>query len=96
MDSKEEYLKRLEAQFREWKYKIDTLENKAAMASSEAKSELLREIDVLRRKKSVVKEKWEELLKSGGEVWETTKEGVEKAASDLKHALDKVISRFKD
>lgn len=96
MDTKEEYLKKLEAQFREWKFKIDTLENKASVASSEAKTELLREIELLRRKKAVVKEKWEDLLKSGGEVWETAKEGVEKAASDLKHALDKVLSRFKD
>ncbi len=96
MNTKEEYLKKLEAQFREWKFKIDTLENKASVASSEVKAELLREIDLLRGKKAVVKEKWEELLKSGGEVWEVMKDGVEKASSDLKTALDKVMTRFKD
>ena len=96
MDTKEEYLKKLEAQFREWKYKIDTLETRTSMVSSEVKSELLRDVEILRGKKAVVKEKWIELQKSGGEAWETTREGVEKAAGELKHALDKVVSRFKD
>lgn len=96
MNTKEEYLKKLELQFREWKFKIDMLENRAAAASADVKAELLREIDLLRGKKAVVKEKWEELLKSGGEVWEVMKDGVEKAANDLKTALDKVMSRFKD
>lgn len=95
MNTKEEYLKKLEAQLKEWKSKIDTLESRTSMVSSEAKTELLREIEGLRRKKQVYKEKWIELQKSGGEAWDTTKEGVEKAATELKQALDKVVSRFK-
>lgn len=96
MDTKEEYLKKLEEQFREWKFKIDKLEDKASSLTLEAKTELLREINVLRSKKAVVKEKWEDLLKSGGEAWITTREGVEKTAGDLKRTLDTVLSRFKD
>jgi len=95
MDKKEEYRERLEAQFKEWKAKIDSLEARASTVSSEAKGELIKEIDELRRKKTVVKEKWSELQKSSGEAWEITKEGVEKAVSELKHAFDKVVSRFK-
>ncbi len=96
MDTKEEYLKKLEEQFREWKFKIDKLEDKASTLTLEAKAELLREITILRSKKAVVKEKWEDLLKSGSEAWSTTREGVEKAAGELKRTLDTVLSRFKD
>jgi uncharacterized protein YdaT len=92
MDKKEEYRERLEAQLKEWKAKIDGLEARTSMASSEAKAELMKEIEELRRKKAVVKEK---LQKSGGEAWDTAKEGVEKAATELKHAFDKAVSRFK-
>ncbi|OGR26853.1 MAG: hypothetical protein A2X79_06075 [Desulfuromonadaceae bacterium GWB2_53_15] len=95
MDKKEDYLKKLEAQLKEWKAKIDTLETKTSMVSAEARAELMREIEGLRSKKAVYKEKWSELQKAGGEAWDTTKEGVEKAAGELKQALDKVVARFK-
>lgn len=95
MNTKEQYLKKLEAQLKEWKSKIDVLETRTSTVSSEVKTELMREIEVLRRKKGVVMEKWDELQKVGGEAWDTTKEGAEKAVIELKHALDKVVSRFK-
>ncbi|RII29689.1 MAG: hypothetical protein CXR30_10210 [Geobacter sp.] len=95
MDKKKEYLDKVEAQLKEWKNMIDRLEARTSMVSSERKSDLMKEIEELRRKKVVVKEKWEDMQKTGGEVLDTLKEGVEKAAAELKQALDKVISRFK-
>jgi predicted nucleic acid-binding Zn-ribbon protein len=95
MDKKEEYRERMQAQLKEWKVKIDSLEARTSKISSETKADLLKEIEELRKKKVVVKEKWNELQKSSGEAWETMKEKVEKAAADLKQALDNVISRFK-
>jgi phage tail tape-measure protein len=95
MDKKEEYTKKLEAQLKEWKAKIDTLEARGAKITSEAKTELMREIKELRQKIGIVKEKWNELQKVSGDSWDTMKEGVEKAATELKGALDRVISRFK-
>ncbi len=95
MDKKKEYLDKVEAQFKEWKTMIDRLEARTSMVSSETKADLLKEIEELRRKKLVVKEKWSDMQKTGGEVLDTLKEGVEKAAAELKQALDKVISRFK-
>lgn len=95
MDKKEEYRERLEAQLKEWKAKIDRLEARTSMVSSETKADLMKAIEELRGKKMIVKDKYSELQKAGGEVWDTTKEGVEKAAAELKHALDKVVSRFK-
>lgn len=95
MDNMEAYREKLETQLKEWKVKIEMLEKKAAEASGETKAELMRAIGELRQKKELVKEKWTELQKEGGAAWNTMKEGVEKAASELKSALDKVVSRFK-
>jgi len=95
MDKKEEYRKKLEAQLKEWKAKIDDLEARGAKITSEAKTELMREIKELRQKKVNVKEKWNELQKVGTDSWDSMKEGVEKAVAELKGALDRVIARFK-
>ena len=95
MDKMEAYREKLEAQLKEWKTKIDMLEEKAAKATGETKAEMMRSIEELRQNKKLVKEKWNALQKESGIAWDTMKEGVEKAASELKSALDKVISRFK-
>lgn len=85
----------MEAQLKEWKAKIDRLEARTSLVSAETKAELMREIEELRRKKMVVKQKWDEVQKAGGETWDTLREGVEKAAGELRQALDKVFSRFR-
>jgi len=95
MDKKDAYREKLDAQLKEWKAKIDQLESKVASVSSDAKDELAKEIEDLRRRKAVVKEKWNELQKTGGETWDKMKDGVEKASGELKEKLDKVLSRFK-
>lgn len=95
MDRKDVYREKFDAQLKEWKAKIDQLEARVASASSEVKEELLKEIEGLRRQKSVVREKWNELQKAGGETWDKMKEGLEKASADLKETLDRVLARFK-
>jgi len=95
VDKKEEYREKLEAQFNEWKAKIESLEARGAKFTSETKTDLMREIEELRRKKGIVKDKWNELQKASGDSWDTMKEGVEKVAADLKSALERVLSRFK-
>lgn len=95
MENMEEYRQKLEAQLKEWKAKIELLEDKAAKATGETRAELLRAVDELRGKKGAVKDKMNELQKESGVVWEQMKERVDKAASELKSALDRVLSRFK-
>ncbi len=95
MEKMEEYRQKLEVQLKEWKAKIELLEDKAAKATGETRTELVRAIDELRQKKGVVKDKLNELQKESGVVWEQMKERVDKAASELKSALDKVLSKFK-
>lgn len=95
MDKKEVFREKIEAQLKEWKAKIEMLEDKAAKATGETKAELTRAIEEVRRKKVDAKEKLNELQKVSGETWESMKEGVEKAVAEFKSALDRVISRFK-
>ncbi|RQW78159.1 MAG: hypothetical protein EHM51_00520 [Geobacter sp.] len=95
MKKMENYREQLEAQLKEWKATIESLEAKAAKTTAETRAEFTKEIEELRRKKVVVKEKLNELQKVSGETWDTMKVGVEKAVDELKSALDRVISRFK-
>ena len=95
MDKMDVYLQKLEAQLKEWKSKIEMLEDRAANATGETKTELMRTIGELSQKKEVVKEKLNALQKESSAAWDTMKEGLEKATAELKIALDKVVSRFK-
>ena len=95
MEKMEEYRQKLEAQLKEWKVRIEQLEDKAVKATGETRDELLKAVDELRQKKGVVKDKLNELQKESGAVWEQMKERVDTAASELKSALERVISRFK-
>ncbi len=95
MEKKEEYRKRMEAQLKEWKTKIEMLEAKGSKLTAATKTEFLKDMEELRNKKGVVKEKWNELQKMSGESWDAMKGKVEKASAELKSALDKVASRFK-
>jgi hypothetical protein len=88
MDKKDAYREKLEAQLKEWKAKIDLLETKVSSVSADAKNELVKEIEDLRRR-------WNELQKTGGETWDKMKDSLEKASVELKEKLDKVLSRFK-
>lgn len=95
MDKREAYREKLDAQLKELKVKIDHLESRVSTLSAEARAELVKDIHDLRGRKMIVREKWNELQKSGGEAWDAMREGVEKAFADLKESLERVISRFK-
>lgn len=95
MEKMNVYREKLEAQLREWKAKIEMLEEKAAKATGETRAELLRAIGELRQKTEVVKEKWTVLQKESGAALDKMREGLDRAVSELKDALDKAISRFK-
>ena len=95
MDRREIYREKIESQLKEWKAKIDMLESKVSTLSSEAKTTLMKDIDELRGKKTVVKDKLTELQKTGEEAWDKMMGGVEKSAEELKKAVEKVVARFK-
>jgi phosphoenolpyruvate-protein kinase (PTS system EI component) len=95
MEKKDAYWEKLETQLKDWKVKIEMLEDRAAKATGETKTELMRAIGELHQKKEMVKEKWDKMQKEGSTAWDTMKEGLEKAVTELKNAFDKVATRFK-
>ena len=95
MENKEAYRKKLEAQMREWSAKIDLLKARADQAEAEAKIEYRNRIEDLRKKRAVLQEKLNELKKASDAAWKDIKAGTEKAAADLRDALQSALTKFK-
>lgn len=86
---------KMETLIKEWKVKFGELDEKATRVTGEKKAELWKALGELRQKNEVFKEKWSALQKESGAAWEHMRTGVEKAAVELKEAVDKAIARFK-
>jgi F0F1-type ATP synthase epsilon subunit len=95
MENKQAYREKLEAQMREWSAKIDVLKAKADQAEAEAKIEYRNRIEDLRQKKEALKAKLSELQNASDAAWKDIKAGTEKAAADLKDALQSALAKFK-
>ena len=95
MENKEAYRDKLEAQMREWSAKIDLLKARADQAEAEAKIEYNKRIEDLRQKKEALKAKLDELRNASDAAWQDIKAGTERAAADLKDAVQSALSKFK-
>lgn len=95
MDSKEAYREKLEAQMREWSAKIDLLKARADQAKAEAKIEYNKGIEDLHQRKEALQAKVRELQHASDAAWKDIKAGTEKAAADLRDALQRALSKFK-
>jgi chromosome segregation ATPase len=95
MENKEAYKDKLEAQMREWSAKIDLLKARADQAEAEAKIEYNKRIEDLRQKKEALQAKLSELQDASDAAWKDIKAGTEKAAADLKDAVQSALSKFK-
>lgn len=95
MESKELYKAKIDAQLKEWGTRIADLKAKAELAEANLKVEYLKQVDELRAKKEEAEAKLDELKNAGDDAWEALKSGMEKAASELKDAINIAISKFK-
>jgi len=89
MSVKEDYLKKIEAQIKEWSAKIDELKEKGV------KGKYDEIIENLIAKREAAQNKLQELKKSSDEAWVDIKVGLENARDELKEALEKAVSQFK-
>jgi predicted trehalose synthase len=87
------YVERLKSQLDEWNASIDRLEETARVAKSEAQLEYRERLATLRAKRDNLREKIGEVQKASEDAWEILKDGVEKAQSELKSALDEAKQR---
>lgn len=95
MGNKEAYREKLEAQMREWTAKIDLLKARADQVEAEAKIEYSNRIEDIRQRKAALQEKLKELRNASDAAWNDIREGTEKAAADLRDALQSALSKFK-
>jgi hypothetical protein len=95
MENKQAYREKLEAQMREWSAKIDLLKAKADQVEAEAKIEYRNRIEDLRQRKEALRVKLSELQNASDAAWKDIKAGTERAATDLKDALQSALAKFK-
>jgi len=95
MDKKEEYIKKLDAQLREWSAKIDELNAKAEKAKGDIKAEYTRQLEALEALQESAAKRLAEMTEASGQAWEELRTGAEKAWHELKTSLDNAIAKFK-
>jgi hypothetical protein len=89
------YVDKIEPRFSDWSAKVDALKTRIERAKNEAMMKYEQQIEELRKKQLVGKEKLEEFKKSGGDPLEDLKEGMDKAFADMKKSFEKTLSRMK-
>ncbi len=96
MDKKEEYIRKLDAQLREWSARIDELKVKSDKTKADIKIKYASLFETLDEKKEFAQNKIKELKEASGPAWEEVKRGAEKAWQELKTSIDNAITKFRE
>lgn len=94
-EKRKAYREKLEAQLREWNAKIEELSAKADKAKAQGKVEFLEQMEKLKGRRTELESKLREVKGASGEAWKSLWAGAEKAAADLKQALEDARAKFK-
>lgn len=95
MTTRDEYLQKLHTKLDELNSEIDRLTNRGDKAAAEFKQEYHEQIETLKAKQSLARQKLDELQHAGESAWGDMKAGVDLAWSAIGEALDSARSRFK-
>ena len=95
MNTRDEYVRKMQAKLDEWNAEIDTLAAKANEAAADVRSEYHEQIEHLKAKQVVARHRIEELQQAGEGAWGDLKSGVELAWNAMGDAIDSARSRFK-
>lgn len=95
MNSRDEYIRKMQAKLEEWNAEIDTLTAKAGEVKSDVKNEYNEQIESLKAKRAAALQKIEELQHAGESAWEDLKSGLDLAWTAMGEAIDSARSRFK-
>jgi multidrug resistance efflux pump len=89
------YIDKLATQLKQWDAELEKMEAKAQKAKADVKADYNRQIQELRRKKAVAKNRLEEVKNAGEDAWKELKSGAEEAFKDMKNAFQSALSKFK-
>jgi hypothetical protein len=92
---KEQYQEQIEAKIKGYDQNVDELKEKAKGVKGEAKAELNRQMDELRKKKEAASQKLKKMKTATGKAWEDLKSGAEAALEDLEKTFKQIMKRFK-
>lgn len=95
MGKKEAYEKKLQGQLNEWRAEIDKLKARADSAEGDAQLEYYQQVEDLRNRQDVAREKLEELKAASHDSWEDLKAGLDGAWDSLSRSVKSATSRFK-
>ncbi len=95
MKTKEEYVRMLHVKMDEMSAEIDALTAKAGGVAADVRQEYHEQIEILKAKQTVARQKMEELQHAGGGAWEDMKSGVDLAWTAIGEAIDSARNRFK-
>ncbi|MBC8287171.1 MAG: coiled coil domain-containing protein [Nitrospinae bacterium] len=93
MNTKDEYIKKMEVKMDEWSGEI--LKVRAEKAEADLKINYMVDIEKLREKQATAKKKLSELNDAGEDAWEDIKTGIESSWAELKKGIASATSRFK-
>ena len=95
MNSRDEYVRKMQAKLEEWNGEFDILTAKAGEVTAEVKNECNEQIESLKAKQIATRQKIEELQHAGESAWEDLKSGIDLAWTAMGEAIDSSKSRFK-
>ena len=95
MATKEEYQAKMDEQLKEITGKLAELRVKADRATADAKIKYQKEIKTLQTKLQEAQGRLQKIKTSGGDAWETLKEGSEKAWGELRGAVDGALQKLR-
>ena len=95
MNSRDEYVRKMQAKLEVWNAEIDTLTSKAGEVTADAKNEYNDQIVSLKAKQAAARQKIEELQQAGESAWGDLKSGIELAWTAMGDAIDSARSRFR-
>ncbi len=75
---------------------VDVRKARAQKTKAEVKMKYLEQVEELRKKQENVGAKLQEFKKTGDEAWVDLRGGIDEALDDLKQALKRAVSRFKE
>lgn len=94
MSTRDQYVRNLQAKLDTWNADIDTLSAKADKVTADLKTEYGEQIEALKAKQAVAKQKLGELQLSGDCAWEDLKSGIDLALTAMGKAIETARSRF--
>ena len=95
MNSRDEYIRKMQAKLEEWNAEVDTLAAKAGKVSEDVRKEYSEQSESLKAKQAAARQKIEELQHSGESAWGDLKSGIELAWTAMGEAIDSARTRFK-